>query len=243
MSPPPPPPPPPPSPPAISTRDAAAPAHGTDWQDVTYPISTDMPVWPGQPDIELRALSTIEKPGDANVSFLGMSVHCGTHLDAPGHYIGGDDDVAAAPLRIMVGRVRVAVISTPGHVSAHDLQQYEARTRRLAAGERVFFRTHNSDSDWTREPFKKDYAAIAPDAAKLLVDRGVDLAGVDYLSVAPFDDPATTHRLLLHARVWVIEGLDLRDVEEAEYDYLAAPLKILGSDASPLRVLIKPLTP
>ena len=223
----------------MSSRDEAAPADGSGWVDVTYPISPDMPSWPGQPDVELRRLSTIQKPGDANVSFLGLSVHTGTHLDAPGHYIGGDDDVAAAPLSIMTGTVRLARIATPGHVTADDIQQYEARTRPLARGQRVMFRTHNSDSDWTREPFNESYAAIAPDAARLLVDRGVDLVGVDYLSVAPFDDPATTHRLLLHARVWVIEGLDLRRVDEGEYDYLAAPLKILGSDASPLRVLLR----
>jgi arylformamidase len=215
------------------------------WLDATFPIFSGMPVWPGQPEVEVGKLSTIAEPGDANVSSLYLSAHTGTHLDAPHHYIDGDDDVTAAPLHLMAGQVRVANVpptanQPPHHVTAAAICDYEARTAPLEPTDRIFFRTVNSDSDWTKQPFNKNYAAIAPDAAKLLVDRGIQLVGVDYLSVAPFDDPATTHRILLHARTWIIEGLDLRQTQEQTYTYLAAPLKIQNSDASPIRVLLKP---
>ena len=211
------------------------------WQDVTYPIAEGMPAWPGQPPVEINNLACIETMGDAAISGLSFSAHTGTHLDAPNHFIEGDDDVTAFPLELAEGRIRVARVTGGGHVTADDLAAYEARTRPLSPGDRVAFRTRNSDRDWTREPFDENYAAIAPCLAKVLVQRKAAVAGVDYLSVAPFDDPATTHRLLLHARVWVIEGLDLRRVEEGEYDYLALPLKLRGSDASPLRVLFRPV--
>lgn len=212
------------------------------WIDATYPIFVGMPVWPEQPEIEVSKLSTIDEPGDANVSFLGMSAHTGTHLDAPDHYIDGDDDVSTAPIDLMTGEARVAVILGDGHITEQAVRDYEDRSTRIKPGERILFRSRNSDTDWTKKPFTQDYAAIAPDAAKLLVERQVDLVGVDYLSVAPFDDPATTHRILLHASIWVIEGLDLRVIDEGRYDMIGAPLKIMGSDASPLRVLLRPQT-
>ena len=210
------------------------------WQDITYPISEGMPAWPGQPPVEINNLACIETMGDAAISGLSFSAHTGTHLDAPNHFIEGDDDVTAFPLDLAEGTLRVARVTGDGHATADDLAAYEARTRPLGAGERIAFRTRNSDRDWTKEPFDEDYAAVAPSLAKALIERKADLAAVDYLSVAPFDDPATTHRLLLHARVWVIEGLDLRHVDEGEYAYLALPLKLVGSDASPIRVLIRP---
>lgn len=199
-----------------------------------------MPVWPGQPEVEVDALSAIDAVGDAAVSGLRLSAHTGTHLDAPNHFIAGDDDVTAFPLCLSQGVLRVVAVTGAGHVTESHLLGYEDRTRRIGPGERVAFKTRNSDHNWVAEPFKRDYAAIAPDLARALVDRGVALAGVDYLSVAPYEDAATTHRILLHARIWVVEGLDLRHVAEGEYDYLALPLKIVGSDASPVRVLLRP---
>lgn len=212
---------------------------GGAWVDVTYPIEPAMPVWPGQPTVELDRLASIKKPGDASVSRLSCSVHIGTHVDAPNHFIADDQDITAMPLELMFGPVRVAIIPGEGHITAAAIDHYEQRAGQLEKGQRVLFRTRNSDRDWAQHPFDKTYAAVAPDAAELLVQRGVTLVGVDYLSVAPFEDPATTHRLLLHARVWIIEGLDLRDVEEGDYQMIAAPLKIVGSDASPLRVLLR----
>lgn len=211
------------------------------WVDVTYPISPAMPVWPGQPAIECQPISKIDKPDQAQVSVLKMSVHCGTHIDAPNHFVAGDSDITAAPLSVMSGAVRVCEIDSDGHLTADDLLAFEKRTEPVTAGERLFFRSRNSRRDWTKEPFDKTYAAVDPSLAEALVQRGVDVVGVDYLSVAPFDDPATTHRILLHARVWIIEGLDLREISEGRYEFIAAPLKIVGSDASPLRVLLRPI--
>jgi len=213
------------------------------WIDATYSIHAGMPVWPGQPEVQVGALSVIESPGEAAVSSLRMSAHTGTHLDAPSHFIAGDDDITAFPLSLARGHVRVVEVPGPGHLGVADLVAYEGRTGPVVRDDRVFFRTRNSDCDWSRRSFSEGYAAVNPDLARGLVDRGVALVGVDYLSVAPFEDAATTHRLLLQARVWIAEGLNLRDVTEGIYNYVALPLKIIGSDASPLRVLVQPRTP
>lgn len=210
------------------------------WLDVTYPIQSDMVVWPGQPQTERRRVSSIDDGKSSNVSILTMSTHTGTHMDAPLHFYGDGADVTAAPFEAMFGPVRVAEISG-GAVSRAELETYEKRAGALKPGERIFFKTKNSERDWLTKPFDESYVAVDADAAKYLVEREIAVVGVDYLSVAPFADTFHTHRALLGAGVWVIEGLDLRDISEGHFEMAAMPLKIVGSDASPLRVLLRPV--
>ena len=211
------------------------------WLDVTYPISEDMVSWPGQPPVSLRRLSTLEQGDTANVSWLELSLHTGTHMDAPRHFIEGGADITALPLSTMMGLVRVAEVGDVATVTAADVRAFETRSGAVRAGERVFFKTKNSSLDWSKEPFDKDYVALEPDAATYLAAKKIAVVGVDYLSVAPFDAPTETHRILLGSSVWVIEGLDLRFVDEGRFEMLALPLKIVTGDASPLRVLLRPL--
>ncbi len=211
------------------------------WLDVTYPIFEDMVSWPGQPPVALRRLSTLEEGDTANVSLLSLSLHTGTHMDAPRHFIRGGADVAAAPLDAMMGPARVAHFEDAGTITETEVRAFEERAGELQAGERLFFKTKNSAADWTAAPFDKAYVALQPDAARYLVSKKVVVVGVDYLSVAPFDAPTETHRVLLSEGVWVIEGLDLRFAEEGRFEMLALPLKIVAGDASPVRVLLRPL--
>lgn len=210
------------------------------WLDVTYPISPEMAVWPGQPQTERHRVSSIDEGKDSNVSVLTMSTHTGTHMDAPLHFYKDGTDITAAPFEALLGSVRVAEV--PGSVvSSAEIKSYEKRTRALAAGERIFFKTANSQKDWLTEPFNEAYVAVDAEAAQYLVERKIAVVGVDYLSVAPFNDTFHTHRTLLGVGVWVIEGLDLRHVQEGYFEMIALPLKIVGSDASPLRVLLRTL--
>jgi arylformamidase len=208
--------------------------------DVTYPIRAGFPVWPGSRPVELDPPGRIEKRGQARVSRLALTTHTGTHLDAPSHFLADGDDITTFPLSCMTGHVRVCEARHPGQLTTDDLLAYERRTTPLTPGDRLFFRTRNSDRDWTREDFDRGYAAVPPDLAELLVRRGIDVIGVDYLSVAPFVDPAPTHLILLEAGVWVMEALDLRSIPEGRYDYVAMPMKLAGSDGAPLRVILRP---
>ncbi len=212
----------------------------TAWLDVTHPIQPEMVVWPGQPQTERHRASSINEGKSSNVSILTMSTHTGTHMDAPLHFYKDGADVTAAPFEAMFGTVRVAEISG-GVVSRAELTAYEKRTEPLKPGERIFFRTTNSHKDWLTEPFDEAYVAVDAEAAQYLVEREIEVVGVDYLSVAPFADTFHTHRTLLGAGVWVIEGLDLRNIQEGHFEMAAMPLKIVGSDASPLRVLLRPV--
>lgn len=205
--------------------------------DVTLTIAPELPVWPGDPPIELERISKIEVGDSANVSRINMTVHVGTHVDAPYHFLGGDTmTVDLLPLNILIGRAYV--LQLPGNVdliTAEILERCEipARTRRL------LFKTRNSDL-W-RQPatgFQTDYVALSPDGAQYLVDRGIKLVGIDYLSIAAFNEGAATHEILMRAGIVIIEGLNLSEVGQGRYSLYCLPLKISGSDGAPARVIL-----
>ena len=211
------------------------------WTDVTYPIFEDMTGWPGQPSTQLETLSCIHCGDSAMVSVLHMSLHSGTHMDAPSHFLAQGIDISQAPFTVGMGPVRIAEVTPKAEVTPADLEAYEQRTRPLEAGERLILRTPNSDrANWLQEPFNKDYHAIGPEAAHWIGKKKLQLIGVDYLSVGPFHSGnPQTHRALMGARVWIIEGVDLRRIEEGDYEMICLPLRIAGGDASPIRILIR----
>ena len=204
--------------------------------DISLTIAEDLPVWPGDPKIELRKISKIEDGEEANVTHISASVHIGTHVDAPDHFLGNGQTVENIPLDLLVGAAFVVEMHVDGQISAVDLQSAS-----IPEGtKRLLIKTANSQL-WAEgvTEFKSDFIALEADAAAYLVNQGVEVVGVDYLSVAPFADPAPTHRILLEAGVLVIEGLNLSGVEPGEYTLLCLPLKISGSDGAPARVLLQ----
>ncbi len=206
--------------------------------DVSVPIAPGrVPVWPGDPEPVLERFLKMEEGQPANVSRFGGCVHLGTHIDAPRHFIADGPTAESLPWDALLGEAWVVDLThVEGHITAAVLEAAalppEAR--------RVLFKTRNSAWWAAQDPrFHPDYTALTADAAAWLVARGVRLVGVDYLSVAPFDDPVPTHRTLLAAEVVVIETLDLSAVPAGRYDLCCLPLKLVGSDGAPARVLLR----
>jgi arylformamidase len=205
--------------------------------DVSLTISPDLPTWPGDPPITLERVDKMEEGAQANVSRLQMSVHTGTHVDAPYHFLGGaTPTIERLPLKVLTGRAYV--LHLPDSVAIIDRRVLEKaeippRTRRL------LIRTRNS-ANWARGApgFQQDFVAVSADGAQFLVEHGVKLVGVDYLSVAPFDQPVATHQILLKEGIVVVEGLDLSAISQGRYTLYCLPLKLLGSDGAPARVIL-----
>jgi arylformamidase len=203
--------------------------------DISLTISPHMPTWPGDPSVVLERIEKIEEGSSANVSRLQMSVHTGTHVDAPYHFIPDGKSVERMPLRILTGRAYVLDLSNVDMITREVLEKSDLppRTRRL------LFKTRNSNY-WARQEFdfKEDFVAICEDAAEYLVKRGVKLVGVDYLSVAPFHQAVPTHEIFLKAGVVVVEGLDLSEISQGRYTLYCLPLKLDGSDGAPARAIL-----
>jgi arylformamidase len=203
--------------------------------DISLTYTEDLPTWPGDPTIQLKQIRSIKNGDTANVTQLSMCVHAGTHIDAPVHFLGNGKTVEGIPLELMVGSAAVVEIPCREIITAADIQAAQIPTD----VKRVLIKTSNSEY-WAsgNRKFQEDFIAPDEGAAKALVEMGMEVIGVDYLSVAPYNDPEPTHKILLEAGVLVIEGLDLSGVNPGEYTLLCLPLKIGGSDGAPARVLL-----
>ncbi|MDQ3871077.1 MAG: cyclase family protein [Chloroflexota bacterium] len=202
--------------------------------DISAPIRNGMAVWEGDPEVQLERFAAIATGSLANVSRLTFGVHTATHVDTPIHFIEGAPAAEAIPLDALRGPAHVVdATALSEHLNEADL----ARLRLPRDGERLIFKTRNS-ALWELPHFSREYLGLTEGAASLLVRLGTRLVGIDYLSIAPYDDPAPTHRALLGAGVVVLEGLDLRHVEAGRYELLCLPLLLEGSDGAPARAVL-----
>jgi arylformamidase len=202
------------------------------WVDVTVPIRNGMTRWPGNPAVQIEQTEETLQGVVCRVSRLSLGVHTGTHFDAPNHFDVPGGGVEALPLAGVIGVARVLAVGGP-RIDVAALEPYDVQP-----GERVLFKTSNSDRCWSTEQFVPDYVYVTREAGRHLATRRVRLVGIDYLSVGGPDDGAATHRELFEAGVCILEGLDLRRVGPGTYDLIALPLLIPGSDGAPARVLL-----
>ena len=206
--------------------------------DISVTVTESIPTWPGDPPVSLRRAHSISKGDAANVSRLEAGVHTGTHIDAPVHFIEGARGIDSLPLEALVGPCLVVAADPPGTtLRPEDLPATDAT--------RILFKTRNS-RHWAaarqglQGGFDEDFVAIGLELATDLIRRGIQLVGVDYLSVeefrAPFEHPV--HRALLEAGIVILEGCDLSAVESGEYHLYALPVKLGGSDGAPARAIL-----
>lgn len=195
-----------------------------------------MVVWPGDPPVRVERISAISGGGASNLSAISMCLHTGTHVDAPLHFLEGGLSVAEMPPEALVGPARVIGIRDPKVIRARELQPF-----RFRRGERVLFKTPGSRRRWQAAEFCPDYVYLAPDAAALLVERGLRAVGIDYLSIgAPSEEGYDVHRVLLRAGIWIIEGLNLSAASPGRYELICLPLRLPGADGAPARAILRP---
>lgn len=210
---------------------------GSEWIDISVPLHNGMVHWPGDPQFHIERVQAQAKGDPANVSGMSLSVHTGTHMDAPVHYIGDKPGIDTIPLDAAIGVARVIRIENPESIGSDELARHEPRR-----GERILFRTRNSEHVWNSDDFAENFVSISPDGARYLAECGVRAIGVDYLSVGGYQKEKhgdETHEILLGAGIRIIEGLDLRHVEPGEYDLVCLPLKLVGADGAPARAALR----
>jgi arylformamidase len=195
--------------------------------DISVPIRPGMVTYPGDPTVTLERVKSLADGDAVNLSRLDLGAHTGTHVDAPLHFIEGAPATEALPLDVLVGPARVLDLTAAERLDAAAFDGVEL-------AERVLLKTTNSEL-WAREAFAEEALQLDGGAARVLVDGGVRLVGIDYLSIGDPD----AHRVLLRAGAVPVEGLDLRGVEPGDYELICAPLRLVGSDGVPARVLLR----
>jgi len=195
-----------------------------------------MPVYEGDPSVEIKAWTALANGNSSNVSFLHLGAHTGTHVDAPAHFIEGARRIDALSLETLIGPARVIRVPDemneigPDFLAGCDLEHVE----------RLLFHTRNSNF-WS-EGFRKDFTHLAPEGAEMLVGLGVKLVGTDYLSIEKFHSGHhRTHLALLSKNVVIVEGLNLSNVEAGDYELICLPLRIAegSGDGSPARAVLR----
>lgn len=203
--------------------------------DISVPIVEGMVVWQGQEPVTLEFLGHVDR-GDSNTSTqIALNAHTGTHVDAPLHFIKGGGGVDALDLNVLVGPAYVVEA-----LDADALTRAVFESLSIPAGtERLLVHTRNSEW-WARNDrtFHENYVGVTRDGAEWLVEHGVKLIGVDYLSVAAYSDTATPHHVLLGAGVIPLEGLNLTGIAPGQYQLVALPMNLAGRDGAPTRAIL-----
>ena len=202
--------------------------------DLSRPIYTGMPVWPGDTPAEFTFAATKAGGYSCNVGRLHASAHTGTHADAPYHYNDAGAKIDEVPVGTYVGPARVVDIRGHATVTTALLAPHD-----FSATPRVLFK---SDT-WTDPAvFPPGWPVMAADVPAWLGARGVKLVGLDVPSVDHRDSKdLPLHHACDAAGLVILENLDLRAVAPGVYELIALPLKIRGGDGSPVRAVLRTL--
>lgn len=204
--------------------------------DITVTISESTPIYKGDPGIEISVFKSIANGDSANASQITMGLHTGTHVDAPNHFVDGTKRIHELDPQKLLGPCRVIDIDkTVVAVEPEHIGDITGVTR-------VLLRTRNSEFWSTPEDgFRGDFTYITPATANMLVENGVVLIGIDYLSIEKSGSPGRpVHVTLLKNEIVILEGIDLRNVEPGDYELICAPLKYDGAtgDGAPARTFL-----
>jgi arylformamidase len=207
--------------------------------DLSVPLCSELPTYPGDPGIQISAWSSFDNGDNANVSALNFGAHTGTHVDAPAHFLHHAKKVETLALEVLIGEAEV--IEVP--------DEYRVIDEAFVAGNfkegttRVLFKTRNS-AFWTGDytDFRTDFTHLDLGAAQWLVERGVKLVGIDYLSIEKFGSKDHEgHRTLLSHEVIILEGLNLSEVAAGKYELICLPLRLRSKlgDGAPARAVLR----
>jgi arylformamidase len=204
--------------------------------DISLSLSANTVRWATAQPFELIERKRMQRGDTNNSSSVHTSVHAGTHVDAPFHFLSEGATIESLPLEIFIGPARVCAIEPGSRITAADV------SRAALHGEtRVLFKTRNSGL-LRKSEYDASFAPFSVDGAKALVDLGLRLVGLDYLSAAAADEQVPVHRAFLDHGVILLEGVDLSDVPPGRYELICPPVKIAGSDGAPCRAVLRELS-
>lgn len=203
--------------------------------DISVPIDDKLPIWPNSPKPKFSKISSIRGGDSANDTEIKMSVHTGTHIDAPLHFIQNGKSVEKLDLKTFFGPVFVVYLPKIKEITSRDIRKLNLPKKT----ERILFKTENSNL-WRKKisKFNKNYVGLTVDAAEWLSKKGVKLVGIDYLSIAKFDEAEEVHKILLEKGIIILEGINLNKVKQGRYQLVCLPVKIAGLEASQTRAIL-----
>ncbi len=201
--------------------------------DISQTIREGIPVWPGDQKFRRKWNMRLSQGHSCNLSSVTMSLHTGTHLDAPFHFEDSGQDITEVPLNHYIGSARVATITAEPCITAEDLAKLP-----WSGVERILFKTRTAERDDGR--FDSRFVCLAEDTAEFLGARAVVLVGLDSPSVDEFGSvEMRVHKALRKRGIAILEGARLVHVPDGDYELVCLPLKLAGADGSPVRAILR----
>jgi arylformamidase len=211
----------------------------SNWIDISLPIYEGMVGGPNDPLVTVKLVRDPAKGDPVTMSQLTMISHTGTHIDSPRHFFVDGTTIDMLPLETFIGPARVIEIKDTDSIKPAELEPYN-----IQAGERILFKTKNSSYVYDSDKFTTPYVYISNEAAEFLVDKKIQLVGIDYITVGGYatrEDNRYVHKLFLNGGVSILEEVNLKAVKPGKYELLAVPLRFHKLDAAPCRAIIRPI--
>lgn len=203
------------------------------YHDISLNLSAETVRWVTSSPFELDEKRRMSRGDPNNSSGVTMSLHAGTHLDAPFHFLPDGKTIDEMPLDLFIGPAVVHAVEAERYIEARHVGAIV-----LDGATRVLFKTRNS-ALLHRRSYEPDFVAFSVGAAEALAARGVQLAGLDYLSAAHAgDEQVSVHRAFLERGVALLEGVDLSGIAPGKYELFCLPLRIRGADGAPCRAVL-----
>ena len=179
------------------------------WIDITMPLHKNMPIWPGDTPFQYRLMASLEQDG-ANVGDITMSLHAGTHIDAPFHYDDFGKSIDVLPIELFIGPVLIVEL-----VDVKQIQVQHVAQLMLDGIERIFFKTKQHYDLYRFDP---SFTTIHPEVVQFLAGKGVRVVGTDAPSVDPVDNSTLqAHHAFREVQLYIIENLYVKDVKVLLY--------------------------
>ena len=205
------------------------------FHDISLKLTGETVRWVTAPPFELEERRRMSKGDPNNSSALNMSVHSGTHIDAPFHFVADGNTIDQLPVERFIGPALVYAVEAERYITKEHVAGI-----RLDGATRVLFKTRNS-ALLHKQEYDPDFVAFSVEAAQSLVELGVELVGLDYLSVAHADEQVPVHRAFLDHGVVLLEGIDLSEVAPGRYELMCLPIPLGDSDGAPCRAVLRDL--
>lgn len=201
------------------------------WIDITQTMKNGMPNWPGDTPFSFEVGFTKQQTGSVNIGRITTSLHTGTHADAPFHFNSEAETIEHLDVNMYIGDCVIVDCLGQKSITAQTLESVD-----FHGAKRVLLKTVEKPS----EVFPQFIPVIHPNVAPFLKERGVILLGIDNPSVDPLDSKEVlAHHKLYEHGIYILEGLDLRHVQQGLYELIALPLKIAGADGAPVRAVVR----
>lgn len=196
--------------------------------DISRKITENTYVYPDDPIFKKEIICD-----NPQVSLFHIGSHTGTHIDSPAHFFKSMETVADINLNKICGKAKVIEIKNKNIIEKSDLTKYN-----IEKGDIILFKTSNSYNFDGENPLS-EYVSLSYECALYLVEKQINVVGIDYISIeAENSINFDVHKILLKNNIYIIETLDLKNIDEGEYKFYCLPLNI-NSDGCPVRCILE----